>query len=468
MRKVSLQSVVVPAIVGILLIASAVVASPPSVPRLINFQARVHDAGGNPVPDGLYGVTFSLYTHSSGGVFLWSENAPAKSVVGGVFTHALGSIVPIAFSVEDYDSLWVEVVFDGEMQTPRIHLMSSPSAQIANALEARSVSTPSVNAVETRWDLGGISQNGSDGGEQVRLWGPSWGEILVNDNAVDGLSDEVLISSVSGGLLRLRKPDGSNGATLAGGGVGLGGSLVLTDDIGLPTVTINADQNGDVAVQVPGSSISAIECLNEPGVANDNASGLVALVAGDVQVVLSRTISVPSNGYVLAIGTAQLEIARTGNPADSVVFGVSNDMNAFPPTGGLLISVEPGAAGGENVFPVTDHLLFPVTAGANSFYLLAQELRGTASVEARHLTLIFIPTSYGTVESPVPGDGNGLDGVFDPSKEPQEAAELNAQRIERELAIVRAQAEETSRRLAELEARLPKQQPHSAVAKPEN
>lgn len=44
----------------------------------------------------------------------------------------------------------------------------------------------------------------------------------------------------------------------------------------------------------------------------------------------------------------------------------------------------------------------------NTLYLLAQELRGTAVVETRHLSLAFFPTAYGTVEGP---SAEGPDGA---------------------------------------------------------
>src|SRR3954471_13153781 len=40
----------------------------------LNFQARLQNAGGAIVPDGTYNIEFNLYTVSSGGSTLWTED----------------------------------------------------------------------------------------------------------------------------------------------------------------------------------------------------------------------------------------------------------------------------------------------------------------------------------------------------------------------------------------------------------
>ena len=47
---------------------------------------------------------------------------------------------------------------------------------------------------------------------------------------------------------------------------------------------------------------------------------------------------------------------------------------------------------------VASQKIFPVTAGSNTFRLLADEGTGAVVVDERTLSVVFIPTSYGTVE----------------------------------------------------------------------
>ncbi|HXF48407.1 MAG TPA: hypothetical protein VNL73_03140, partial [Verrucomicrobiae bacterium] len=43
-----------------------------AVPQLINFQGILKDGGGNPVADGSYSVTFTIYDAATGGTTLWT------------------------------------------------------------------------------------------------------------------------------------------------------------------------------------------------------------------------------------------------------------------------------------------------------------------------------------------------------------------------------------------------------------
>ncbi len=61
-------------------------------PRLIPFQARLTDAAGATVPDGVYGLTFNIYETETGCGSCWSETHGTVSVVGGVVNVILGAM----------------------------------------------------------------------------------------------------------------------------------------------------------------------------------------------------------------------------------------------------------------------------------------------------------------------------------------------------------------------------------------
>jgi hypothetical protein len=60
----------------------------------ISIQGTLKDATGSSVDDGTYTVTFRLFNVESGGSAVWQEEAPVE-VVGGIYTHYLGSVTPL-------------------------------------------------------------------------------------------------------------------------------------------------------------------------------------------------------------------------------------------------------------------------------------------------------------------------------------------------------------------------------------
>jgi len=82
-RKVFTMSLVV----GMLLMETLGLAQ---VPKLVNYQGKLVDANGNPVPDGEYTLTFRIYDVSSGGTALWEE--VQQVYVEGVSNRQLGSV----------------------------------------------------------------------------------------------------------------------------------------------------------------------------------------------------------------------------------------------------------------------------------------------------------------------------------------------------------------------------------------
>ena len=63
------------------------------VPRIINYQGRLTDTAGEPLPDTTIDITFSIYRVT--GVQEWTSGPQPVSVSNGVFTYALGSNVPL-------------------------------------------------------------------------------------------------------------------------------------------------------------------------------------------------------------------------------------------------------------------------------------------------------------------------------------------------------------------------------------
>jgi hypothetical protein len=202
-------------------------------------------------------------------------------------------------------------------------------------------------------------------------------------------------------------------------------------------------------VQLPASSVSSIEIENEAGVASyeEGAAGIYLDSAPTITTIASQSILVPTSGYVLVIATCQARIDHdvVGEPM-SANFGVSDDSGVFPTNQDVTLSLDADLPTGLYDFPVTCTGLFEVSTGTHTFYFLGTETDGLYMAYDRQLSLVFIPTAYGTVEPTVAGAGEDIAGepMTDAEIAAQRAAsiEANMARMERELAELRAQFEE--------------------------
>ncbi len=92
----------------------------------ISVQGTLKSSTGAAVSDGDYSMTFRLYTVSSGGSALWTETATV-AVVGGVYSHLLGSVTTLNSS-HFGNRLFLGVTVAGAELTPRTELTYSPYA----------------------------------------------------------------------------------------------------------------------------------------------------------------------------------------------------------------------------------------------------------------------------------------------------------------------------------------------------
>jgi hypothetical protein len=98
------------------------------VPPLMSYQGVIADASGNPVPDGMYDITFGLYTVESGGTPDWEETQ-SLSVEGGIVNAYLGSVVPLGDPLHFDVPYWLSIAIEGEPElTPRTPLTTVPYA----------------------------------------------------------------------------------------------------------------------------------------------------------------------------------------------------------------------------------------------------------------------------------------------------------------------------------------------------
>jgi microcystin-dependent protein len=133
-----------------------------TVPNLINYQGRLTDVSGNPVPNGNYNMVFAFYRQETGGSPFWSESRTggnAVPVANSLFHVMLGQLTSINASDITGDVwLGITVGTDAEM-TPRERLASVPFAMQANMPESLVPSgtivmwSGSVGSIPAGWAL---------------------------------------------------------------------------------------------------------------------------------------------------------------------------------------------------------------------------------------------------------------------------------------------------------------------------
>jgi hypothetical protein len=104
------------------------------IPQYISYQGVLRDAGGVPIPDGDYAVTFCIYVDETGGVPVWCEGQ-TLTVTGGIINASLGSVTPLGWLPFDVPH-WLGIAVDGEPElSPRTEFTAAPyafRAEVAN------------------------------------------------------------------------------------------------------------------------------------------------------------------------------------------------------------------------------------------------------------------------------------------------------------------------------------------------
>jgi hypothetical protein len=185
------------------------------------------------------------------------------------------------------------------------------------------------------------------------------------------------------------------------------------------------------------------------GAASTNSNGGVTL-SGGVETILSRSITVPASGFVLAIGTCQANAFHTNGTTTNASFGVSDAAGVIPSTQDVGFFFESGLPSGQRLLPVTVQAIFSVTAGTHTFYFLGEEIAGDVSVNDMTLSLIYVPAQYGSVATPV--RDAGPTETFDPAFAPVDMGiqDPNLSAAAAENADLRARVETLERIVSDL------------------
>jgi hypothetical protein len=157
------------ALIFIFVILVGLIGSTIQAGELINYQGRLTDSDGNPVADGTYQLTFSLYDDSTDGFLHWSEVHPSVQTEDGLFCVILGSVDHnLDASIFEIEPLYLEIQVGVEVISPRTQLTSAPSAIKAKNMSGGDIETgPSSLVVKSATGDTGIVMGAVPGKSSV-------------------------------------------------------------------------------------------------------------------------------------------------------------------------------------------------------------------------------------------------------------------------------------------------------------
>lgn len=422
------------------------------VPSVMNFQAILLDDQGQIVTDSTYEIEFSLYRDSANLLPpfqpLWVETQKVETE-GGLFNALLGRVNPLTPQLFG-DECWLEMRLTASLQpfSPRTRLGATPYTYRVASLDkstggevtgSLNPDTLQVGRTGMPGRLSVIQDNGLDAVKAARYNSEGY-SFDVSDEAGNYHTRVLPDLDGVGGYFSIRRNTANVAFSVDGNYDGTQEPLVSI--IGSARVAeFDMSQAGSGAVQFPSDAIQASEVLDEPGVASRISTSTVTI--GDSRTnLLTRTITVPADGFVVATGTFQLYSGLNAGDSVMVYYGLTDNGTTWPSSMSLEVKEYNDAI----IKPLSITGIFPVPAGATTFYLVASKYPTTspASSWKQSLSLLYFPTSYGTVTVPTALSGSDQSRTESEDDERQASARINADRIKRELAAMQA-------RLLELE-----------------
>ncbi|MEA3409193.1 MAG: hypothetical protein U9Q95_02485 [Candidatus Eisenbacteria bacterium] len=429
------QTLIVALLAALVLAAAATCTA--QIPEKINYQVMLTDDADQPLAEQSVQLVFRIYNVDAGGGSLWTETHNVVTNSIGVVSVVLGTYNPLSLAFDG--PLWLQVAVDGEIMSPRRELTSAPYALSVSgsgggdghSLDADDGSPTDALYVDANGDVGiGTTSPQAElhVSEELQVGSTATlGALTVHGGSAANGAIRLQGEGVDGGSIYI---DGGMGATCVTLGptnqAGGGGRLMLgKNDGGTTGVLLEGNYNddeepgllmtgstrslqlymgggsNDYSVFLPEDSINASEILDEPGVASIQTGSYTNLTLSNVTSVAARTMTdVPADGFVFVMATAELVFANSPSQDHTAKFGVSEFQNVWSTHAQeTQIQIPAGLPEGNYRYHVAASALFAVSEGSNTFYLNAQELAGGCVVEARQLTLMYFPTSYGAVDT---------------------------------------------------------------------
>jgi hypothetical protein len=258
----------------------------------------------------------------------------------------------------------------------------------------------------------------------------------------------------TGGFLAVERGVGTPGFTVDGNYSGTGDTRVVIAGTNR-FADFDMYLSGDASVNLPVDAISSSEILDEPGMTNYVNSAGAALTT-TMSPVATQSITAPAAGYVIVTGTATAYLGHTSGTVTQILMGLSQSSSTLPISQNNFLYFPAVMPTGAYYFPVSLTAVFQVSAGVNTFYFDARANSGAGTLFNRGITLLYVPTAYGSFIAPLTASGE-VDLKGAPTGGPLTASETaattaasgaaNADRVQRELDAMKD-------RVAKLEAQM--------------
>jgi hypothetical protein len=299
--------------VGLLFLAVAAT-SVVAFPRMISYQGRLLNSEGNPVDDGDYEMTFSIYDSENDGTLMWTSGIQTVPVLDGLFTYELGSSVTLPDDLFELGSTrYLSINVEGEDITPRAHLISSPYA-----FEALS---------SLRSDTGYIALD-VDGYECINTFEIENGTILTEDIGSNGATPDQILKW--NGVAWMPADDETG---VASGWIDDGGVVKLetdTDNVGIGTASPNEKLDVQGNVHASGS-ISSGNSITIDG-ASDQITATSGTLDFDDEILTTTggaSITAPYQGLI--VNSDGISTNWTYPPSESFVLRVQRGYTVDDP-----------------------------------------------------------------------------------------------------------------------------------------
>jgi hypothetical protein len=376
----------------------------------INFQARLQASSGAIVPDGTYNIEFKLYSASSGGTALWTEdylNSASQGVqtIDGYLSVQLGSITAFPNTINWDQNLYLGMniggtvstgtfpsIGDGEM-TPRLPLTAVPYAfkagqlaQLTSGYTSTLGFSPTMTANNSlllpnesgtlcvqgdTTNCGFAAATGSTNYVQntgALQAGTTNFNISGTGTAVTGLTTPLLQSS-SGALT----VQGANGTVTLGSSTSLtaSGGLTIASGGSNTSLALNTDGTGGINIGANGSGNNTLQIGNTSGAytqtinigTNATASSTTNLTVGST---VAGTLVLQGAGINQTISGSGDTVKSTSNSATALQVQNSSGNNI------LDVDTTNSQAILGKASSVNGTLQFANSAGANTVSLSLQ------------------------------------------------------------------------------------------------
>lgn len=370
-------------------------------------------------------VRVQVYDDQSGVVVFDSGWSPAGPVEWRPSTEVAG---PWRYRVEARDGRGALVLsHTGIRDTEALRATPQPLSHGPSVMNVGSAQSTGSLRTFLEGSAFAVSQLGStSGGGQLRLLDEDGFTAARIEPDADG----------TGTFFSLSRDQGATGFFFDGNESGSGEPLMSLTGSARSVVFDMSAGTDAASVLLPAGSIQAAEIFDEPGGASSNGGEL--LDSGSL--LTSKNMSAPAPGFVLAIGTVEMNINHEQGTDDDFTVGISLDSTTIPPEQNFTTFISSHLP---TVFldkVVTVHGLFAVDPGLHTFRFLVNGLDAdNLFADTRQLSLVFLPTTYGGVATISSGQAAGAEEPAADSWESEEGLdriateELIRERLEGEL-----------------------------------